>query len=269
MNEIDMLVLHGGAVKSLGGNRIGGHSNIFCTMKDTDTSGDFWDSDTDFDIEDGDRRSGYYNHGFDVKIGNLKIGTGTLVKDKVGIWMEAQLKERDEYVDAIMQMVEDGKLGISTGALSHLVRREAKNKAGTLNYVTHWPIGEWSLTPTPAEPRTLAMPIKTWAESLPKEPDPEPDEITPENEAAETMVKAAFSITTVRQFEDFLRDAGYSRKQATAIATHGYNSLRDAGEPEPINAPDIPAPIDEATKQARDFRMRQLSHRLEGLRLAL
>jgi len=45
-------------------------------------------------------------------------------------------------------------------------------------------------------------------------------------------VTAVKSITTEREFEAFLRDAGYSRKEATAVALHGFkglNNLRDAG----------------------------------------
>jgi len=40
------------------------------------------------------------------------------------------------------------------------------------------------------------------------------------------------SVTTEREFEAFLRDAGYSRKEATALSSHGFkglNDLRDAG----------------------------------------
>jgi len=47
--------------------------------------------------------------------------------------------------------------------------------------------------------------------------------------ATVTSVK---SITTEREFEAFLRDAGYSRKEATALTLHGFrglNNLRDAG----------------------------------------
>lgn len=43
------------------------------------------------------------------------------------------------------------------------------------------------------------------------------------------------SITTERDFERFLRDAGYSRKDAVAITLHGFKALlkqRDAGEDE-------------------------------------
>lgn len=365
----DTLISFGSPVKRLDSRKIGGHLVLFSTQQDPDTSADYFDAKTDFDLEDGDRRTGYYNHGMDVKVGNLKIGWGTLKKDDVGLWLEAQLKDRDEYVDAILDMVDDGKLGLSSGALSHLVRRDAKNRF--VSHITHWPVGEWSLTPTPAEPRTIALPLKTWMKSLQMDaglsgggrwdpvtdkftqtaqdtqremamgslsrlsdtlhravgaaldncsaaghlaakslpmgvcadcmsamgghldeharvgkalmgsmmghPDSPPDEtksLSLDESAALTQVKAAFSITTVRQFEEFLREAGYSRKQATALALHGYNSLRDAGETEPT--PDAPviataAPvIDPLTQQDRDRReqhFKLLSRKLDGLLL--
>ena len=51
----------------------------------------------------------------------------------------------------------------------------------------------------------------------------------------EARVTAIKSIRTEREFEAFLRDAGYSRKEATAIALHGFKGLtglRDAGSDE-------------------------------------
>lgn len=57
------------------------------------------------------------------------------------------------------------------------------------------------------------------------------------DEATVTDVK---SLKTEREFEKFLRDAGYSRKEATAIALHGFKGLADqrdaveeGAEPEP------------------------------------
>jgi hypothetical protein len=41
--------------------------------------------------------------------------------------------------------------------------------------------------------------------------------------AVMTSVKG--DITTERQFEQFLRDAGYSKKEATAIALHGFKAI--------------------------------------------
>lgn len=57
----------------------------------------------------------------------------------------------------------------------------------------------------------------------------------PMNELA--TVTDVKSILTEREFERFLRDAGYSRKEATAITLHGFKGLadqRDAVEDEPV-----------------------------------
>jgi HK97 family phage prohead protease len=54
----------------------------------------------------------------------------------------------------------------------------------------------------------------------------------------DAKVTSVKSITTEREFEAFLRDAGYSRKEATAIALHGFKGLsgqRDAGSDEAVS----------------------------------
>ncbi len=38
---------------------------------------------------------------------------------------------------------------------------------------------------------------------------------------------------TIRQFEEFLREAGFSQKDATTVALHGFKSLSTQGEPDP------------------------------------
>lgn len=51
-------------------------------------------------------------------------------------------------------------------------------------------------------------------------------------------VTAVKSISTEREFERFLRDAGFSRSEATALALHGYKGLsrqRDAGQDEAVS----------------------------------
>jgi HK97 family phage major capsid protein len=50
----------------------------------------------------------------------------------------------------VVQLVEKGALGWSSGSVGHLTRRSGKS-------ITQWPIVELSLTPTPAEPRTLGV----------------------------------------------------------------------------------------------------------------
>ena len=65
-----------------------------------------------------------------------------------------------------------------------------------------------------------------------------------------TAVKAD-GIHTIRDFEGFLRDAGFSQREAKAIASHGFKALqRDADEPvEPLPSSDTPDP-DEAAAAA-------------------
>ena len=157
---MDTLIAFGSAVKNLGDGKIGGHLVLFSDVKSPDLTGDYFDAKTDFDFDDGDARTGYYNHGLDIKIGNTKIGKAKLSVDDVGVWLEGQITLRGEYADAVMKLVDAGELGLSSGALSHLVRREKATKS--VNYVTHWPLGEWSLTPTPAEPRTQVQSIKSY-----------------------------------------------------------------------------------------------------------
>lgn len=162
----ETLIRYGGALKSLGGRRIGGYLCIWGDENATDLEGEFFTKTTDFDFEDGEKRSGYYNHGLDLTVKNRKIGRGSLKTDDVGVWLEAQIAERDEYCDAVLELAEKGALGLSSGALNHLVRKEpVKNADGEIiaHRITHWPIGEWSATPTPAEPRTKAVALKSLA----------------------------------------------------------------------------------------------------------
>jgi len=62
------------------------------------------------------------------------------------------MKLREDYEKAIEEMVRRKKMGISSGAAGHLVER-VKTEGG--NFISQWPIGEVSLTPTPAEPRNV------------------------------------------------------------------------------------------------------------------
>ena len=58
----------------------------------------------------------------------------------------------------------------------------------------------------------------------------------PMNEAA--MVTDIKSITTEREFEAFLRDAGYSRKEAAAITLHGFKAITGQRDAEQVDAQD-------------------------------
>jgi len=154
MNIDDLLVTFGDdlEIKRLedGGLEVKGWAVRFTGPNDTDLEGDYFTGDTDFGAV---KEVGlYYQHGMDKELGRKRIGTAELEKKDAGLWMQAQMKLREDYEKAIEEMVRRKKMGISSGAAGHLVER-VKTNGG--NFIAQWPIGEVSLTPTPAEPRNV------------------------------------------------------------------------------------------------------------------
>lgn len=156
MNE---LIAIGDEVKALGNGKIGGYLVRFTDSNSPDLTGDFFDAKSDITIPD--TLPLLYNHGMDKTIKKRKIGTTTTRIDDAGVWAESQLNMRDDYEKRIYEMAEAGKLGYSSGALSHLVDREPVGKSF---HIKTWFIGEASLTPTPAEYRNTVVTIKSLME---------------------------------------------------------------------------------------------------------
>ncbi len=91
-----------------------------------------------------------YQHGQDAAIKRTVLGHATVTVQDVGLWVETQISLAHQYAAAIRELAEKGVLGWSSGAVGHLVERDGK-------MLKTWPIAEFSLTPTPAEPRTLGV----------------------------------------------------------------------------------------------------------------
>lgn len=159
--ENDSLTYYGGAVKALGGGKINGYLAIFTNADSPDLQGDYFTKATDFFAETGDQRPILYRHGVHPTIKSRKLGRGTLTVDDVGVFIEGELDLRDKYEKAIYALAEKGKLGWSSGSMSHLVTKTPNGKSLE---ITAWPIGEASLTPTPVEGRTKAIPLKDLGE---------------------------------------------------------------------------------------------------------
>lgn len=135
LNESDNVVMIGGYAVVFGG---------------VDLTGDTFTRDTDFWLDKpAGARPVLYGHSHD-RLGLKSLGEATFSHDEYGLWVEAQLQRSEEYRKLIEPLVHAGALGWSTGAAGHLVRREG-------NIIRSWPIVEVSLTPTPAEPRTLGV----------------------------------------------------------------------------------------------------------------
>ena len=154
----DNLMFYGDSVKAMGEGKIGGYLVRYSTPKDPDLTDDFFDKDSDLGVEPGNNMPVYYQHGYDNHFKNRKIGKAKATYDEFGLWLEAQLEMRDEYERNLYERAEAGKMGWSSGAAGHLVEREQIGKAW---HIKSWPIAEASLTPTPAEPRNGAFPIKS------------------------------------------------------------------------------------------------------------
>lgn len=164
----DTLINFGSEMKVLGETadawQVGGWAVVF-NSHDASSLRDKFLKSTDYDIEDGETRSLYYNHGLDGTIKKTKLGRCTVELKDAGIWYEAEVKKRTDYLKAhaakIIEGVKAGIYGTSTGAPSHLVERKSVDGG---HEVTLWPISEISITPTPAEPLTTCISLKSLQE---------------------------------------------------------------------------------------------------------
>ena len=155
----------GGHVKAAGDGMIEGYLIPYTDADHRDLANEFFNHETkrlehDYPIVG---RPVLYQHGYDAKLGVRVIGKIiTANEDEFGVWIRAQLDLRDEYERAIHQLVIDGKLDFSSGALPQgvIINEET-------GHIKQWPIIEGSLTPTPAMPmRTRVHTVKTLLDAL-------------------------------------------------------------------------------------------------------
>jgi phage head maturation protease len=153
------LVSFGDAIKADDSGRVRGYLVRF---GGADLEGDYFTASTDFGrpMKSGDRvaMNLYYHHGQDRTVGKSRIGTGYITMDDKGLWYEAQVEMADQYQKMIQELAKSGKLGYSSGATGHMVER--KKMSDGRYEITRWPIGEASLTPTPAEPMNAVKSLK-------------------------------------------------------------------------------------------------------------
>ena len=185
----ESLIYYGGAVKTLGDNRLGGYLVRYGDPDTVDLEGDYFSADTDLGIETGAKVPVYYQHGYDPVLKNRRLARAEATFKDDGVWLETQLQMRDEYEQHIMELAEAGKLGWSSGAAGHLVEVEAVGKSW---HIKSWPIAEASLTPTPAEPRNSAISLKSIFDKIPVEKPEEETKMTEEVKKEDVDIKAMF-----------------------------------------------------------------------------
>lgn len=132
---------------------------VFGNKENHDLEGDFFGKNTDFWLDIAENKSAVlYGHGMDEVFGKKRLDKGgaTLKQDEEGIWLETQLHKRNKYEEMVHKLAKQGKLGLSSGTASHLVKRSRVETDGdkTVHEIKQWPLGfDATLTPTPAEPR--------------------------------------------------------------------------------------------------------------------
>jgi len=165
----DTLIRFGGPVKVLSRKgdlaTIGGPGVVFDDPEDPvkDLAGDYFTAETYFGAHKGNGVDCAFHHGFPIEA-KTDFAKGLSehffppVKAETteeAIVASVVLDMRKEYERFAFEQAEKSLLSWSSGAVGHLVKRMEDG------WLKVWPIGEWSLTPTPAEPRTLALPIKS------------------------------------------------------------------------------------------------------------
>ena len=126
--------------------KVGGYGVVF---GGNDLQGETFTPETDYALDLVPVKPVYYDHTLNDAVKNTRLGSvGTITPDDIGLWIEAELEKANEYTQAVMKLVAQGVIGWSSGTVAHLARREG-------SVIKSWPIVEFSLTATPAEPRTI------------------------------------------------------------------------------------------------------------------
>ncbi len=170
----DLLVTFGDEVKVTSSGKVSGYLIRF---GGTDLDGDFFTQSCDFgrptNVGDSFKMNLYYAHGMDDVVGKETVGTGRVVVKDAGLWYEGQIEISDEYRKMIAKLGQEGRLGFSSGAASHLVERKS---VGSASQIIRWNLAEASLTPKPAEPRNMAS-VKSLKSLMAEEVKAAPDDL--------------------------------------------------------------------------------------------
>lgn len=141
-----------------------------------DFDGDYFTRDTDFDLDpvngeeyitiDGAQKrvyakgksSTYFNHGLDKQVGKNRLSSGQkadLYQTDDGVWIEARLKEGEQYDRMVLKLMQKRKPGWSSGVPAHLIERVQK---GGAHWIKKWSLGtDASITHTPNDWRNVAV----------------------------------------------------------------------------------------------------------------
>ena len=247
MEDNETILAFGGELKALGDNRFGGYLVRFTSADDPDMTGDYFDAETDFDMEFPGKATVYWNHGLDPQVKRRKLGKADLTIDETGVWAEMILQERVEYEKYIAQWARAGKIGWSSSTAPNLVERK---KVGNAEHIVLWPLGlDASLTHTPAEPRNSVMALKTFISDLEKVKERNADESKDNAEdvgdTSQSDDKASEAATKNIKREDTMTDEKENITMTVEDLNATIGDAADAAAKEAVKAYREAEPADE------------------------
>lgn len=190
----ELLVFAGEAVKALGEDgQIGGYLVRYGSpeLPDRTATKDYFTPETRFGRFVNTPIDLLMHHALPTVKGEVNtladtvLGEGTLKADGEGLWLDGRLDLAVPGVGDLWRQLkaDDDAFGLSSGAVSHLVRR-VKQENGT-HWIKTWPIVEASITPEPGELRTAVVALKSLIEE-----DTDASASDDEPESGESMVEA-------------------------------------------------------------------------------
>jgi len=197
-------------------------SNYMVLFGGKDLEGDFFTPKTEFKSSYTDIGTLYvdFEHGRDnEKTGNTQDNLLGIVDwksariDDVGIFVERILNRRSEYVKHLEKLIDAGIVGTSSQAISSGVHKKSNGE------IIDWPLVRDSLTVTPMEPRMVGENVLAAAKAL--------AEMYPSSKSLAMITGGTITDNTLAiehmkslgDAENRLRDAGFSRSEATAFVS--------------------------------------------------
>jgi len=140
----------------------------------------------------------------------------TAVIDDTGVFVERVLNRHGRYMAKLETLIDAGMVGNSSEAIRGKTQRLETGE------IVEWPLMRDTLTFTPAEPRMIKGNVLKAARELHAEiPNSKSLSVLDEGASLKTEIDSA---ETLKDYERILRDAGFTRSDATALVS-GIKSL--------------------------------------------
>jgi hypothetical protein len=117
-----------------------------------DRDGEYFSPHTETMLELYQRVPLVWHHGRDGTVGKRTIGHAENFRQTTeGWWCDAVVNDTNpRLVERIRRLADSGELFASSGSVSHLVQKDGQ-------HILNWPVGELSLTPSPANLHAVAI----------------------------------------------------------------------------------------------------------------